>query len=127
MRGSRTTTHRSAASPPLAASYKSVSATGGVRPSGERTVAHPRTDYDGVMPEVPDLGGRALKKLELRGRGRERGLAFDDAGANATQCAPGTIRGELALSISDNVVQATDSQESAEREVPVWLADVELV
>jgi hypothetical protein len=50
------------------------------------------------MPEVPHFGGRALKKLELRGRGRGD-LAFDDAGANATQCAPGTIRGELALSI----------------------------
>jgi nucleoside-diphosphate kinase len=47
--------------------------------------------------------------------------------ANATQCAPGTIRGELALSISDNLVHGTDSPESAEREVPVWFADVELV
>jgi hypothetical protein len=79
------------------------------------------------MPEVPHFGGRALKKLELRGRGRERGLAFDDAGANVTQCAPGTIRGELALSISDNLVHGTDSPESAEREVPVWFVDVELV
>ena len=81
------------------------------------------------MPEVPHFGGRALKKLELRGRerGRERGLAFDDAGANATQCASGTIRGALALSISDNLVHGTDSPESAEREVPVWFADVELV
>jgi hypothetical protein len=78
------------------------------------------------MPEVPHFGGRALKKLELRGRGRG-GLAFDDAGANVTQCAPGTIRGELALSISDNLVHGTDSPESAEREVPVWFADVELV
>ena len=78
------------------------------------------------MPEVPHVGGPALKKLELRGRGRD-GLAFDDAGANATQCAAGTIRGELALSISDNLVHGTDSPESAEREVPVWFADVELV
>lgn len=44
-----------------------------------------------------------------------------------TQCAPGTIRGELALSISDHLVHGTDSPESAEREVPVWFADVELV
>jgi hypothetical protein len=77
------------------------------------------------MPEVPHFGGRALKKLELRGR--ERGLAFDDAGANATECAPGTIRGELALSISDNLLHGTDSPESVERQVPVWFADVELV
>jgi nucleoside-diphosphate kinase len=46
-------------------------------------------------------------------------------GANATQCAPGTIRGEL--SISDNLVHGTDLPESAEREVPVWFPDVELV
>jgi nucleoside-diphosphate kinase len=44
-----------------------------------------------------------------------------------TQCAPGTIRGELALSIWENLVHGTDSPESAEREVPVWFADVELV
>jgi nucleoside-diphosphate kinase len=78
------------------------------------------------MPEVPHFGGRALEKLESRGRRRD-GLAFDDAGANTPQCAPGTIRGELALSISDNLVHGTDSSESAEREVPVWFADVELV
>jgi nucleoside diphosphate kinase len=36
-------------------------------------------------------------------------------------------RCELALSISDNLVHGTDSLESAEREVPVWFADVELV
>ena len=44
-----------------------------------------------------------------------------------TQCTPGMIRGELALSISDNLVHGTDSPESAEREVPVWFPDVELV
>jgi nucleoside-diphosphate kinase len=79
------------------------------------------------MPEVPHFGGRAPKTLELREGGRERGLACDDAGANATVWAPGTIRGELALSISGNLLHGTDSPESAERDVPVWFADVELV
>ncbi|MFP3227979.1 MAG: nucleoside-diphosphate kinase [Caldisphaera sp.] len=40
---------------------------------------------------------------------------------------PGTIRGDFALSIQDNVVHASDSQESFEREYKVLFNDEEII
>jgi nucleoside-diphosphate kinase len=37
--------------------------------------------------------------------------------------APGTIRGDLALSMPDNLVHGSDSPESAQREIALWFAD----
>ncbi len=41
--------------------------------------------------------------------------------------APGTIRGDLALSMPDNLVHGSDSRESAEREIGLWFSPGELV
>ena len=41
--------------------------------------------------------------------------------------APGTIRGDLALAMPDNLVHGSDSLESAEREIALWFSDGELV
>ena len=40
---------------------------------------------------------------------------------------PGTIRGDLAMSMPDNLVHGSDSPESAEREVALWFSGDELV
>ena len=40
---------------------------------------------------------------------------------------PGTIRGDLAMSMPDNLVHGSDSPESAAREIGLWFADDELV
>jgi nucleoside-diphosphate kinase len=39
---------------------------------------------------------------------------------NPTDAAPGTIRGDLALAMPDNLVHGSDSPESAERELRLW-------
>ena len=39
---------------------------------------------------------------------------------------PGTIRGDLAMSMPDNLVHGSDSPESAEREVALWFSADEL-
>jgi nucleoside-diphosphate kinase len=39
---------------------------------------------------------------------------------NPTNAAPGTIRGDLALAMPDNLVHGSDSPESAEREIGLW-------
>jgi nucleoside-diphosphate kinase len=39
---------------------------------------------------------------------------------NPTDSAPGTIRGDLALAMPDNLVHGSDSPESAERELALW-------
>ena len=46
---------------------------------------------------------------------------------NPTTAAPGTIRGDLALAMPDNLVHGSDSLESAEREIALWFSDGELV
>jgi nucleoside-diphosphate kinase len=42
---------------------------------------------------------------------------------NPTSAAPGTIRGDLALAMPDNLVHGSDSPESAEREIALWFPD----
>jgi nucleoside-diphosphate kinase len=46
---------------------------------------------------------------------------------NPATAAPGTIRGDLALAMPDNLVHGSDSLESAEREIALWFSDGELV
>jgi nucleoside-diphosphate kinase len=42
---------------------------------------------------------------------------------NPSDAAPGTIRGDLALAMPDNLVHGSDSPESAERELQLWFGD----
>ena len=42
---------------------------------------------------------------------------------NPVDSAPGTIRGDLALAMPDNLVHGSDSTESAERELQLWFGD----
>jgi nucleoside-diphosphate kinase len=46
---------------------------------------------------------------------------------NPVDASPGTIRGDLALAMPDNLVHGSDSAESAEREVGMWFGADELV
>ncbi len=43
------------------------------------------------------------------------------------EAAPGTIRGDFALETSQNIVHASDSPESAERELALWFSAGELL
>jgi nucleoside-diphosphate kinase len=42
---------------------------------------------------------------------------------NPADAAPGSIRGDLSLSMPDNLVHGSDSPESAEREIALWFPD----
>jgi nucleoside-diphosphate kinase len=42
---------------------------------------------------------------------------------NPADAAPGTIRGDLSLSMPDNLVHGSDSPESAGREIALWFPD----
>lgn len=46
---------------------------------------------------------------------------------NPTQAAPGTIRGDLALTIGMNLVHGSDSPESAKREIDIFFQPQEIV
>jgi nucleoside-diphosphate kinase len=46
---------------------------------------------------------------------------------NPQNAAPGTIRGDFALAMPNNLVHGSDAPESAAREIALWFGDDELV
>jgi nucleoside-diphosphate kinase len=46
-------------------------------------------------------------------------------GTNPVDAAPGTIRGDLALAMPNNLVHGSDSPESAAREIALWFPDLD--
>lgn len=65
--------------------------------------------------------------LALRGREAIAVCRTLVGATDGTQADAGTIRGDFGLSKSLNMVHASDSPESAERELGLWFADGELV
>ena len=45
---------------------------------------------------------------------------------NPAEAAPGTIRGDYAVSVAKNVIHGSDSPESAERELKLWFDESEV-
>ena len=45
---------------------------------------------------------------------------------NPKEAPPGTIRGDLGISITQNIIHASDSRESAEREIKIFFEEEEL-
>jgi nucleoside-diphosphate kinase len=65
--------------------------------------------------------------LVAEGEGAIATLRTTIGATNPADAAPGTIRGDLALAMPDNLVHGSDSPESAEREIALWFGDDELV
>jgi nucleoside-diphosphate kinase len=58
--------------------------------------------------------------LVLEGEGAIKLVRATMGATNPADAAPGTIRGDFALSMPDNLVHGSDSPESAEREIALW-------
>ncbi len=65
--------------------------------------------------------------LVVEGEGAIATVRQTMGATNPAQAGPGTIRGDLALAMPDNLVHGSDSPESASREIALWFADDELV
>jgi nucleoside-diphosphate kinase len=65
--------------------------------------------------------------LVVEGEGAIATMRTTIGATNPADAAPGTIRGDLALAMPDNLVHGSDSAESAEREIALWFSDDELV
>jgi nucleoside-diphosphate kinase len=61
--------------------------------------------------------------LVLEGEGAISVVRATMGATNPAGAAPGTIRGDLALSMPDNLVHGSDSPESAAREIALWFGD----
>ena len=58
--------------------------------------------------------------LVLEGEGAIGVVRTTMGATNPADSAPGTIRGDLALSMPDNLVHGSDSPQSAQREIALW-------
>ena len=65
--------------------------------------------------------------LVLEGEGAIKVVRTTMGATNPVDAGPGTIRGDLALAMPDNLVHGSDSPESAEREIGLWFTSAELV
>lgn len=61
--------------------------------------------------------------LALEGEGAIAVARSTIGATNPADAAPGSIRGDLALAMPDNLVHGSDSPESAERELALWFGD----
>jgi nucleoside-diphosphate kinase len=58
--------------------------------------------------------------LALEGEGAIATARSTIGATNPAEATPGSIRGDLALAMPNNLVHGSDSQESAERELALW-------
>src|SRR3954452_5376795 len=64
--------------------------------------------------------------LVVEGEGAIATMRKTIGATNQTNAEPGTIRGDLAMSMPDNLVHGSDAPESAEREIALWFSRDEL-
>ena len=65
--------------------------------------------------------------LVVEGEGAIATMRKTIGATNPADAEPGTIRGDLATSMPNNLVHGSDSPESAQREIALWFSDDELV
>ena len=61
--------------------------------------------------------------LVLEGEGAIEVARTTIGATNPAQATPGSLRGDLALAMPNNIVHGSDSPESAEREIALWFPD----
>ena len=65
--------------------------------------------------------------LVVEGEGAIATMRKTIGATNPADAEPGSIRGDLATSMPNNLVHGSDSPESAQREIALWFSDDELV
>jgi nucleoside-diphosphate kinase len=75
----------------------------------------------GWYPELREfVTGGPLVALVLEGDQAVDVVRLMIGATDGRKAQPGTIRGDLALSGSENLVHGSDSEESAQREIAIW-------
>jgi nucleoside-diphosphate kinase len=84
----------------------------------EHYAEHAEKPFYGELVEFI-ISGPTLA-LVLEGEGAIATVRTTMGATNPADAGPGTIRGDLALSMPDNLVHGSDSPESAAREIKLW-------
>jgi len=96
------------------------------RDLGERHYAeHSEKPFYGELVEF--ITSAPTWALVVEGEGAIATMRATIGATNPANAEPGTIRGDFAMSMPDNLVHGSDSPESAEREIALWFSDDELV
>ena len=93
--------------------------------AGEHYAEHREKPFFGELVEF--ITSSPTLALVLEGESAIQVVRTTMGATNPVDSAPGTIRGDLALAMPDNLVHGSDSPESAEREIALWFSDGELV
>jgi nucleoside-diphosphate kinase len=84
----------------------------------EHYAEHAEKPFYGELVEFITSG--PTMALVLEGEGAIATVRSTMGATNPADAGPGTIRGDLALSMPDNLVHGSDSLESAQREIKLW-------
>ena len=96
------------------------------RDLGERHYAeHREKPFFGELVEF--ITSASTWALVVEGEGAIATIRKTIGATNPADAEPGSIRGDLATAMPDNLVHGSDSAESAEREIALWFPDDELV
>jgi nucleoside-diphosphate kinase len=93
--------------------------------AGEHYDEHREKPFFGELVEF--ITSSPTLALVLQGESAVKVVRTTMGSTNPVDSAPGTIRGDLALAMPDNLVHGSDSLESAEREIALWFTDGELL
>ena len=86
--------------------------------AGKHYAEHTEKPFFGEL--VAFITSAPTLALVLEGEGAIAVVRSTMGSTNPATSPPGTIRGDLALSMPDNLVHGSDSPESAAREVALW-------
>jgi len=86
--------------------------------AGEHYAEHAEKPFFSELVEFITSGPTLAVVLE--GEGAIATVRTTMGATNPADAGPGTIRGDLALSMPDNLVHGSDSAESAAREISLW-------
>ena len=84
----------------------------------EHYAEHAERPFYGELVEFITSGPTLA--IVLEGEGAIAGVRATMGATNPADATPGSIRGDLALSMPDNLVHGSDSPESAAREIALW-------
>jgi nucleoside-diphosphate kinase len=84
----------------------------------EHYAEHREKPFFGELVEF--ITSTPVVAMRVRGEGAIRAMRNLMGATNPADAAPGTIRGDLALSMPDNLVHGSDSPESAARELDLF-------
>jgi|SRR5215210_3385218 len=87
----------------------------------EHYAEHAEKPFYGELVEFITSGPTLA--LVLEGEGAIAGVRATMGATNPADATPGSIRGDLALSMPDNLVHGSDAPESAAREIALWFPD----